>query len=81
MQLGIIGLGRMGGNMRERLRRGGHEVIGYARDAKVSDVGSLSELVAGISTPRTVWLMITAGDATEQTIRELTGLIQKGTSS
>ncbi len=78
MQLGMIGLGRMGGNMRERLRRGGHEVIGYARDPKVADVGSLSELVDGLAAPRTVWLMIPAGDPTEQTIQELTGLLQKG---
>ncbi len=78
MQLGMIGLGRMGGNMRERLRRGGHEVIGYARDPKVSDVGSLSELVGGLNAPRTVWLMIPAGDPTEQTVQELTELLQKG---
>ncbi len=78
MQLGMIGLGRMGGNRRERLRRGGHEVIGYARNPKVSDVGSLSELVGGLNAPRTVWLMIPAGDPTEQTIQELTGLLQKG---
>ncbi len=78
MQLGMIGLGRMGGNMRERLRLGGHEVIGYARDPKVSDVSSLSELVGGLNAPRTVWLMIPAGDPTEQTIQELTGLLQKG---
>ena len=77
MQLGMIGLGRMGGNMRERLRRGGHEVIGYARDPKVADVGSLSELVDGLAAPRTVWLMIPAGDPTEQTIQELAGLLQK----
>ena len=78
MQLGMIGLGRMGGNMRERLRRGGHEVIGYARDPKVADVGSLSELVDGLAAPRTVWLMIPAGDPTEQTIQELASLLQKG---
>ena len=78
MQLGMVGLGRMGGNMRERLRRGGHEVTGYARNPKVADVGSLSELVDGLAAPRTVWLMIPAGDSTEQTIRELAGLLQKG---
>ncbi len=78
MQLGMIGLGRMGGNMRERLRLGGHEVIGYDRTPKVSDVGSLSELVAGLSTPRSVWLMIPAGDPTEKTIQELAGLLDKG---
>jgi 6-phosphogluconate dehydrogenase len=74
----MIGLGRMGGNMRERLRRGGHEVIGYARNPKVADVGSLSELVDGLAAPRTVWLMIPAGDPTEQTIQELKGLLKEG---
>ena len=78
MQLGIIGLGRMGGNMRERLRRGGHEVIGYRRNPKVGDVGSLSELVDGLAAPRTVWLMIPAGDPTERTIQELKGLLKEG---
>ncbi len=78
MQLGMVGLGRMGGNMAERLRRGGHEVIGYARDRAVSDVGSLSELVGGLNAPRTVWLMIPAGAPTEQTIHELAGLLQAG---
>ncbi len=78
MQLGMIGLGRMGGNMRERLRRGGHEVIGYSRNPKVADVGSLSELVDGLAAPRTVWLMIPAGDPTEQMIKELKGLLKEG---
>ncbi len=64
--------------MAKRLRRGGHEVIGYTRDRAVSDVGSLSELVGGLNAPRTVWLMIPAGDPTEQTIRELAGLLQAG---
>ena len=78
MQLGMVGLGRMGGNMAERLRRGGHEVIGYASDRAVSDVGSLSELVGGLNAPRTVWLMIPAGPPTEQIIQELAGLLQAG---
>ncbi len=78
MQLGMVGLGRMGANMAERLRRGGHEVIGYTRNRAVSDVGSLSELVGGLNAPRTVWLMIPAGDPTEQTIQELAGLLQAG---
>ena len=78
MQLGMVGLGRMGGNMRERLRLGGHEVIGYVRTPKDSDVGSLSELVAGLSTPRTVWVMIPDGDPTENAIQELAGLLDKG---
>ena len=78
MQLGIIGLGRMGGNMRERLRRGGHEVIGYRRNPEIGDVGSLSELVDGLAAPRTVWSMIPAGDPTERTIQELKGLLKEG---
>jgi len=78
MQLGMVGLGRMGGNMAKRLRRGGHEVIGYTRDPAVSDVGSLSELVGGLNAPRTVWLMIPAGDPTEQAIQKLAGLLQAG---
>ncbi len=78
MQLGMIGLGRMGANMAERLRRGGHEVIGYDRDPKVSDVGSLSELVDRLTAPRAAWVMVPAGDPTEQTIQELTGLLEKG---
>ncbi len=78
MQLGMIGLGRMGGNMRERLRRGGHEVIGYRRNPEIGDVGSLSELVDGLAAPRTVWLMIPAGDPTERTIQELKGLLKQG---
>jgi len=78
MQLGMVGLGRMGGNMAKRLRRGGHEVIGYTRNRAVSDVDSLSGLVDGLNAPRTVWLMIPAGDPTEQAIQELAGLLQAG---
>ncbi|MHC4481267.1 MAG: phosphogluconate dehydrogenase (NAD(+)-dependent, decarboxylating) [Planctomycetota bacterium] len=76
MQLGMVGLGRMGANMAERLRRGGHEVIGYDRNPDVSDVGSLSELVDRLTAPRSVWVMVPAGDPTEQTIRELADLLQ-----
>ena len=78
MQIGMIGLGRMGGNMAERLRRGGHEVIGYDRNREVSDVGLLSELVGKLKPPRAAWVMVPAGDPTEKTIRELAGLLDKG---
>jgi len=78
MQLGMVGLGRMGANMAERLRRGGHEVIGYDRNPDVSDVGSLSELVDRLAAPRSAWVMVPAGDPTEQTIQELAGLLQEG---
>jgi len=78
MQIGMVGLGRMGANMAERLRRGGHEVIGYDRDPKVSQVATLSELVAKLNAPRAVWLMVPSGDATEQSIKEVAGLLQPG---
>ena len=78
MQVGMVGLGRMGANMAERLRRGDHEVIGYDRNPEVSEVGSLSELVDRLTVPRVAWVMVPAGDPTEQTIQELAGLLQKG---
>jgi 6-phosphogluconate dehydrogenase len=78
MQLGMVGLGRMGANMAERLRRGGHEVIGYDRDPKISQVASLAELVSKLAAPRTLWVMVPSGDPTEQTIKELSGLLDTG---
>ncbi|MCH7698040.1 MAG: decarboxylating 6-phosphogluconate dehydrogenase [Chloroflexi bacterium] len=78
MQVGMVGLGRMGANMAERLRRGDHEVIGYDRNAEISEVGSLSELVDRLTAPRVAWVMVPAGDPTEQTIQELAGLLRKG---
>jgi len=79
MQIGIIGLGRMGGNMAERLRRAGHEVVGYARSpASGRDVDSLEELAARLAPPRTAWVMVPAGEATQQTIAELRGLLEAG---
>lgn len=71
MQIGMIGLGKMGGNMAERLRRGGHEVVGYDRDPGVSDVGSLKELVDRLEAPRAVWVMVPAGEPTRATIASL----------
>ena len=78
MQIGMIGLGRMGGNMAERLRRAGHEVVGYARSPQNRDVASLKELASRLSAPRTVWIMIPAGPPTRQTISELKGLLAPG---
>jgi 6-phosphogluconate dehydrogenase len=74
----MVGLGRMGANMAERLRRGGHDVVGYDHDPKVSQVASLSELVGKLAAPRTVWLMVPAGAPTEQSIKEVAGLLQRG---
>ncbi|WP_030039594.1 NAD(P)-binding domain-containing protein, partial [Streptomyces resistomycificus] len=78
MQLGLIGLGKMGGNMRERIRRAGHTVIGYDRNPEVSDVSSLAELVDRLEGPRTVWVMVPAGAATQSVVDELGGLLSPG---
>jgi 6-phosphogluconate dehydrogenase len=71
MELGLIGLGKMGGNMRERLRRAGHTVVGYDRNPDVSDVGSLEEMLEKLPSPKIVWVMVPAGEPTKATIREL----------
>ena len=78
MQIGMIGLGKMGGNMAERLRRAGHDVVGYDRDPKASDVASLAELKERLSAPRAVWVMVPAGEPTRQTITELNDLLEAG---
>jgi 6-phosphogluconate dehydrogenase len=67
MQLGLVGLGRMGGNMRERLRRAGHEVIGYDPRPEISDVASLDEMVERLAAPRVVWIMVPS-QATEEIV-------------
>ncbi|GAB3148564.1 decarboxylating 6-phosphogluconate dehydrogenase [Micromonospora sonneratiae] len=77
MQLGIVGLGRMGGNMRERLRAAGHEVIGFDQDPQVSDVASLAELAEKLEAPRAVWVMVPAG-VTEATIDGLAEVLSAG---
>ncbi|GAA1266208.1 6-phosphogluconate dehydrogenase [Planotetraspora silvatica] len=78
MQIGMIGLGKMGGNMAERLRRGGHDVVGYDRDPAVSDVGSLADLVERLEAPRAVWVMVPAGEPTRATISQLRDLLSPG---
>ena len=78
MHLGLIGLGKMGGNMRQRIRAAGHEVIGYDRNPDISDVTSLEELVAALPAPRVVWVMVPAGAATAETITALGGLLSDG---
>jgi 6-phosphogluconate dehydrogenase len=65
----------MGGNMAERLRRAGHEVIGYTRTRERSDVGSISELGASLEAPRVVWTMLPAGDPTEEAVTQLSELL------
>nr|WP_248964635.1 decarboxylating 6-phosphogluconate dehydrogenase [Sphaerisporangium perillae] len=78
MQIGMVGLGKMGGNMAERLRRAGHDVVGYDRDPRASDVGSLRELVQRLQAPRVVWVMVPAGEPTRLTIEELGKLLSPG---
>jgi 6-phosphogluconate dehydrogenase len=78
MQLGLVGLGKMGFNMRERLRIAGHDVIGYSRDPEVRDVSSLAELVSKMDAPRVVWIMVPSGEPTRQTVAELSGLLAEG---
>ncbi|HEY3070200.1 MAG TPA: decarboxylating 6-phosphogluconate dehydrogenase [Gaiellaceae bacterium] len=78
MKLGMIGLGRMGGNMTERLRRDGHEVETYARTAPGRTADSLVELATQLEQPRVVWLMIPAGDPTEHAFQTLLPLLEDG---
>ena len=87
MELGIVGLGRMGANMARRLLRGGHRVVGFdpqaeARAAVAHDgvdaVDSLQALVAALPAPRAVWVMVPAGRITDETIDTLAGLLQPG---
>ena len=77
--LGMIGLGRMGGNMAERLRRGGHTVVGYDRSEDSGrQVGTLEELVGALEAPRVVWVMVPAGPPTYDTIDQLAALLEPG---
>jgi 6-phosphogluconate dehydrogenase len=78
MELGMIGLGRMGGNMAERLRRAGHTVVGYDHHPDVSDVSSLPELIGRLKAPRAVWVMVPAGEATRKTVESLGDALDAG---
>ena len=78
MQMGLVGLGRMGFNMRERVRRAGHDVVGYDRNPDVTDTTSLADLVDKLEAPRVVWVMVPSGDPTSATITELAELLTPG---
>jgi 6-phosphogluconate dehydrogenase len=87
MQLGVIGLGRMGGNIVRRLMRGGHACVVWSHTAAavkaLADEGAmgavdLEDMVSKLAPPRTVWLMLPAGDATEAVIQQLAGLLGPG---
>jgi 6-phosphogluconate dehydrogenase len=78
MRAGMVGLGRMGGNMAERLAAAGHDVVGYDAYSDASQVASLSELVDRLDSPRVVWVMVPAGDPTEAVVGELGDLLAPG---
>ena len=87
MRLGMIGLGRMGGNMAERLMRAGHEVVAFdastemikrAENVGATGAASLRELISSLEAPRTVWVMVPAGQITEDTVNELAELLEPG---
>jgi 6-phosphogluconate dehydrogenase len=87
MKLGMVGLGKMGANMTERLVKGGHQVVGFARTKSVVDgvvaqgaIGaySLNELVQKLEAPRVIWLMIPSGAPVDQTLEQLHPLLAPG---
>ena len=87
MELGLIGLGKMGGNMAERLRLAGHKVVGFDFNkdttAKLTAAGSvgvnsLEDLVKNMQSPRAIWIMVPAGDPVDETIAKLKPLMQQG---
>jgi 6-phosphogluconate dehydrogenase len=87
MQLGMIGLGRMGGNIVRRLRRGGHDCIVFDKSRAAVDAlaaegakgaNSVADLVAGLAKPRAVWIMLPAGEITGAAVAELAGLLASG---
>nr|CRL71001.1 6-phosphogluconate dehydrogenase [Mycolicibacterium komanii] len=78
MQLGLVGLGKMGFNMRERLREGGHEVVGYDPRPEVTDVPTLAALADSLETPRVVWVMVPSGPITHDTINSLADVLNEG---
>ena len=87
MKLGMVGLGRMGGNMTERLLNDGHELVVYdpvssavesLADQGASSAGSLDSLVEQLESPRTVWVMVPAGDITAKTVNDLVELLDEG---
>jgi len=87
MRIGMIGLGKMGANMTERLLKGGHEVVAYDLSAQALEgaaqkgaetATTLAELAGKLTPPRAAWVMVPAGKATDSTVEELTGLFEAG---
>ncbi len=87
MQLGFIGLGKMGGNMVQRLLQGGHQVVAYDRNQDVVKelaskgavaATSVAEMVSKLSAPKAIWIMVPSGNPTQETINEVAALLGKG---
>jgi 6-phosphogluconate dehydrogenase len=78
MEIGLVGLGKMGGNMRTRLRDAGHTVVGYDHNQDVSDAASLGEMVQQLPSPKVVWVMVPSGDPTRETVQALADLLGEG---
>jgi len=87
MELGFVGLGRMGGNMVTRLMRGGHRIVAWdrsddavarARESGADAAGSLAEVTKALKAPRAVWVMVPAGEPTESTIQALADVLERG---
>src|ERR1700749_3307223 len=87
MELGIVGLGRMGANMARRLMRDGHKIVAYdVNPDAVSQLegegadgaSSLEDLAAKLSAPRSVWVMVPAGEITEQTVDAVAAVLEQG---
>ena len=78
MQLGMIGLGRMGSGMTERLREHGHDVHTYDPNVETRTAGSLEQLKEQLEPPRAFWMMIPAGEITENTFHQLLEIADKG---
>jgi 6-phosphogluconate dehydrogenase len=79
MHIGLIGLGRMGGNMRDRIRNAGHEVTGYDQNQEISDVATVEELVAALpQAQRIVWVMVPAGEITDSVVTQVAAQMHSG---
>jgi 6-phosphogluconate dehydrogenase len=78
MKIGIVGLGKMGGNMAARLRDAGHEALGFDPHSDASDMDSLPQLCESLDAPRVVWAMVPAGDPTEQVVSDVGRLLAPG---
>jgi 6-phosphogluconate dehydrogenase len=78
VKIGMVGLGRMGQGLSERLRKKGHEAVGYDSNPAVTTVASLEAMVGQLETPRIVWLMVPSGEVTERTLGDVSALLGAG---